>query len=90
MLIYVLAETVDSSEMYAETNILLVSRDFRKCAERMHGEWSSQVLNDPEGVVRDSTSCGQEAASVVWDGNCGYFSRKYEITKHEVEDLPCN
>lgn len=84
MKIFILYDIVDSSDIYAEANILMVSQDYDAVVDRMKELWRQCVEEDPDSLECDETWCGGTEAYVMTE--CGaYYRHSFHIEMHEVK-----
>ena len=84
MKIYVLHECVDSSDFYAEDNIVLVSRNFENAKSKMFEcYYNSRMSFDLNEISKDESWCDESEASVVTNES-GYYRHHWKIDEFEV------
>lgn len=82
MKVYVLHECIDSSDFYAEGNVIMVTNDRIKAIDKMVFLFNeSKDGNQP--VSDDKTWCEAAEASVVCDGD-KYYRHHWSIDEFEV------
>lgn len=85
MKIFVLHECVDSSDFYAESNILMVTNDMDKVKAKMFELYlkcrSSYKVRE---ISKDESWCNDLEAFVVTNSNDDYYRHYWKIDRFEV------
>nr|DAR20069.1 MAG TPA: hypothetical protein [Bacteriophage sp.] len=82
MKVYVLHECIDSSDFYAEDNVIMVTKDRIKAIDKMVFLFN-ESKNDLQPVSDDETWCEAAEASVVCSGE-NYYHHHWKIDEFEV------
>nr|DAZ02567.1 MAG TPA: hypothetical protein [Caudoviricetes sp.] len=83
MKIYVLHECIDSSDFYAEDNVIMVTKDKIKAIDKMVFLFN-ESKNDLQPVSDDETWCVATEASVVSGDSGNYYRHHWKIDEFEV------
>lgn len=79
---YILHECIDSSDFYAEDNVIMVTKDRAKAIDKMVFLFN-ESKNDLQPVSNDETWCEAAEASVVCSGE-SYYRHHWKIDEFEV------
>lgn len=82
MKVYVLHECIDSSDFYAEDNVIMVTKDKIKAIDKMVFLFN-ESKDDLQPVSDDETWCKATEASVICDGE-NYYRHHWKIDEFEV------
>ena len=82
MKVYVLHECIDSSDFYAESNVIMVTNDRIKAIDKMVSLFN-ESKDDLQPVSDDETWCEAMEASVVCSGE-SYYRHHWKINEFEV------
>lgn len=83
MKIYVLHECIDSSDFYAEDNVIMVTKDKIKAIDKMVFLFN-ESKNDLQPVNDDETWCVATEASVISGDSGNYYRHHWQIDEFEV------
>lgn len=85
MKVYILHECIDSSDFYAEDNVIAINKDKEKLAEKMFLLYEDCRDSEGDSVNQDETWCDSCEASVVsWRSGGNYYRHHWKIDKFEV------
>lgn len=84
MTIHILHECIDSSDFYAEDNIVAIDRDKEKLSEKMFLLYKDCRDSEKNSLNMDETWCDQCEASVVSGYAGNYYRHHWKIDKFEV------
>lgn len=84
MTIHILHECIDSSDFYAEDNIVAIDRDKEKLSEKMFLLYKDCRDSEKSSLNIDETWCDQCEASVVSGYAGNYYRHHWKIDKFEV------
>ncbi len=82
MKVYILHECIDSSDFYAEDNVIMVTKDRIKAIDKMVFLFN-ESKNDLQPVSDDETWCEAAEASVVCSSE-NYYRHHWKIDEFEV------
>ena len=82
MKVYILHECIDSSDFYAEDNVIMVTKDRVKAIDKMVSLFNESKA-DLQLVSDDETWCEATEASVVCSGE-SYYRHHGKIDEFEV------
>ena len=83
MKVYVLHECIDSSDFYAEGNVIIVDVDRMKVLGKMIDSYNEcKEANDP--IDADETWCDNWEAHVVSNSDGSYYRHHWKINEFEV------
>lgn len=85
MKVYVLHECIDSSDFYAEDNIIDLSKGFEDLRRKMFKAYLDAKSDfSPEELCNDDTWYEETEASVVCDKDGYYYRHHWKIDEFEV------
>lgn len=84
MTIHILHECIDSSDFYAEGNIITINKDKEKLSEKMFLFYKDCRDSEGNSVNQDETWCDSCEASVVSESFGNYYRHHWKIDKFEV------
>ena len=84
MKVYILHECIDSSDFYAEGNIITINKDKEKLSEKMFLLYKDCRDWEGNSVNQDETWCDSCEASVVSGSSGNYYRHHWKIDKFEV------
>lgn len=84
MKVYVLHECVDSSDFYAEGNVITIDKDKDKLSEKMFLLYKDCRDLKGNSVNQDKTWCNSCEASVVSWSYGNYYRHHWKIDNFEV------
>lgn len=84
MTIHVLHECIDSSDFYAEDNIVAINKDKEKLSEKMFFLYKDCRDSEKSSLSKDETWCDPYEAFVVSGSEGNYYRHHWKIDKFEV------
>lgn len=84
MTVHILHECIDSSDFYAEDNVIAIDKNKEKLSDRMFALYKECRDSEGNDVVQDETWCDQCEASVVSSSAGNYYRHHWKIDKFEV------
>ena len=84
MKVHVLHECIDSTDFYAESDVIAVSKDKEVLYRKMFDLYKECRDSEGRAVSQEETSCDKDEAFVVSENDSTYYRHHWKIDGFEV------